>query len=241
MIYSRSGIILTHTLSYRSPTGLSFGSYPFLILHIPKQFHCKHIWRQHTAVCWRYTIISIAVSDRYARTTVITCLSALHSWFCHNGLALNSTKSESILIGTRQRLRILPPIASPIIAGTPVPFSDTIKTLGVTLDQNLTLNNHVSSLSRSIHFYTRALRHIRPAVTESMAASLGASLVQSRLDYANSIMYGMSAPNMHKLQSVQNSLTRVVLPSLRHLSASERLNYLHRLPVSYRIHLPIRP
>ena len=40
-------------------------------------------------------------------------------------------------------------------------------------------------------------------------------------------MYGMSASNMHKLQSAQNALTRVVLPSLRHLSASERLSYLH--------------
>jgi len=56
---------------------------------------------------------------------------------------------------------------------------------------------------------------------------LGASLVQSRLNYANCIMYGVSASNMHKLQSVQNSLTHVVLPSLRHLSASERLGYLH--------------
>ena len=91
----------------------------------------------------------------------------------------------------------------------------------------------VSSLSRSIHFYTRALRHIRPALTESMAASLGASLVQSRLDYANSIMYGMSASNIHKLQSAQNSLTRVVLPSLRRLSASELLSYLHWLPIHY--------
>jgi len=46
-------------------------------------------------------------------------------------------------------------------------------------------------------------------------------------------MYGMSASNMHKLQSAQNSLTRVVLPSLRHLSANERLSYLHWLPVHY--------
>jgi len=44
-----------------------------------------------------------------------------------------------------------------------------------------------------------------------MAATLGASLVQSALDYANSIMSGISAFNMHKLQSAQNSLTRVVL------------------------------
>jgi len=146
----------------------------------------------------------------HARQSLLSdCLSASHSWFCHNGLALNSCKSESF-----------PPVASPTIAGIPITFSETIKTLGVTLDQNLTLNKHVCSLSRSIHFYTRALRHIRPALSESMAATLGASLVQSRLDYANSIMYGMSASNMHKLQSAQNSLTRVVLPSLRHLSTS---------------------
>jgi len=44
---------------------------------------------------------------------------------------------------------------------------------------------------------------------------------------------------MHKLQSAQNSLTRVVLPSLRHLSASERLSYLHSLPVNYRIQFKI--
>jgi len=72
-------------------------------------------------------------------------------------------------------------------------------------------------------------------VTESIAATLGTSLVQSRLDYANSIMYGMSPSNMHKLQSsAQNSLTRVVLPSL-YLSASERPSYLHWLPVHYRL------
>jgi len=88
---------------------------------------------------------------------------------------------------------------------TPIPFSDTIKTLGVTLDQNFSLNEHVSSQSCNICFYTHVLRHIRPALTESMAASL----VQSRLDYANSIMYGMSASNMHKLQSsTQNSMRK---------------------------------
>jgi len=167
------------------------------------------------------------------------CLSALHSWFCHNGLALNSSKSESILTGTRHRLRNFPSVKSPTIAGIPIPFSETIKTLGVTLDQNMTLHEQISSLSHSIHFYTRALRHIRPALLESMAATLGASLVQSRLDYANSIMYGMSASNMHKLQSAQNSLTRVVLPSLHHLSASERLSYLQWLPVHYRIQFKI--
>ena len=89
------------------------------------------------------------------------------------------------------------------------------------------------NISTPVHSVTSVL------LCGSLAASLGASLVQSRLDYANFIMYGMSASNVHKLQSAQNSLTRVVLPSLRHLSASERLCYLHWLPVHYRIQFKI--
>ena len=102
----------------------------------------------------------------------------------------------------------------------------------------VTLDQYLTSVPRSIHFYTHALCHIRPASTKPMAATLGASLLQSRLDYANSV-YGMSASNMHKLQSAQNTLTHLVLPSLRHLSPSERLSYLHWLPVSYRIQFKI--
>jgi len=75
--------------------------------------------------------VTLSPTDMHAQQSLLSdCLSALHSWLCHNGLALNITKSESILNGTRQRLRTLPLIASPIIAGTPVPYSDTIKTLG---------------------------------------------------------------------------------------------------------------
>ena len=32
------------------------------------------------------------------------CLNTLHSWFTFNGLSLNASKSEAILIGTHQRL-----------------------------------------------------------------------------------------------------------------------------------------
>jgi len=113
--------------------------------------------------------IALTTADVTAHLTRLSsCLSVLHNWFCHNGLALNSSKSQSILFGTRQRLRN--PYTS-TIAGSQIPFSDNIKTLGVTLDANLTLNQHVSSLCKSMHFHTRALRHIRPALSDCMATT----------------------------------------------------------------------
>jgi len=94
--------------------------------------HAKHpqsvSLQTHLASAYNSMLMIHNHSDRHACTTVTTsqlpdCLSALHSWFCHNGLALNNSKFESILIGTRQRLRIFPSVASPTIAGTPIQFS----------------------------------------------------------------------------------------------------------------------
>ena len=77
-----------------------------------------------------------------------------------------------------------------------------------------------------MHFHTRALRDIRPALYDCMATTLATSLVQSHLDYANSLLYGTLAANIHKLQCAQNSLSRVILSGhhREHLSARMRLS-----------------
>ena len=41
-------------------------------------------------------------------------------------------------------------------------------------------------------------------------ASVAASLTQTRLDFANSVLIGTSGNNVNKLQRVQNDLARLV-------------------------------
>jgi len=43
-----------------------------------------------------------------------------------------------------------------------------------------------------------------------MAKTVACALVNSRLDYANAVLYGTLAANIAKLQRVQNALARVV-------------------------------
>ena len=112
-----------------------------------------------------YVALTTAIVTAHL-TRIYSCLSVLQNWFCHNGLGLNSSKLESMLFGTRQHLCNFPLVSTPAIAGSLIPFCDNIKTLGVTDDANLTLNQHVSSLCKSMHFHTRALRHIRPALSD---------------------------------------------------------------------------
>src|SRR5205809_7113197 len=94
------------------------------------------------------------------------CLSSMYAWFCFNGLAINPDKSEAILFGSCQRLRSFPSLSSVDLAGCAVSLSDTVKTLGVTLDSKLTFRPHISNLCKSYYYHIRAIRHIRSAVTK---------------------------------------------------------------------------
>ena len=94
------------------------------------------------------------------------------------------------------------------VAGTPVALSDGIKILGVVFDKNLTFDFRVSHVSKSCFYHIRALRHIRPALTDDVAKMVACSLVGSRLYYANSVLFGTSAKNLARLHHIQATLAR---------------------------------
>jgi len=89
-----------------------------------------------------------------------------------------------------------------------VPFRDSVKLLGVTLDSVLTIDRHVTEVIRSCSYHTRALRHIRPLLTLDVAKMIGHSILSSRLDYANALLHGTSVYNINRLQVAQHSLIR---------------------------------
>ena len=162
-----------------------------------------------------------------------TCLSTLHSWLCFNGLSLNPDKSEAILFGTHQRLRTFPATPSIHISDIEVELSDQITSLDVVMDSNLTFNAHIIALCKACHFHLRSLRHIRRSLTDDMAA-----LVQSRLDYCNSLFFNMSCFNINKLQRIQNLAARLALNDWRS-PIQQIFVKLHWLPIQARIKFEI--
>ena len=163
------------------------------------------------------------------------CLTALHAWCCHNSLSLNPDKSDSVLFGTRQRSQSFSDVTTVNVAGSVVPMADHVMLLGVTLDNRLLMEKHVNEVSRTCFYHLRALRHIRPAITVSDANMIACSVVGSRLDYANAVLYGASSKNINRLQRIKNALARCVLDSKAHRSSDALLHQLHWLPIRYRI------
>jgi len=156
--------------------------------------------------------IACSVSDAAsALSTLESCLASLYSWFCHTGLALNPSKSEAIIFGTRQHLDRFPRPPIIHILSSSVSTSDYMTTLGVTLDSNLTLNKHVSSVCKSAYYSIKALRHIRLVLTCDMARAVVASLTQTRLVVANSILTGTSGCNINTLQRINVNVSKTAL------------------------------
>ena len=163
------------------------------------------------------------------------CVSALTFWFLDNGLQLNSTKSEAMILGSRQGLSKLEPVASLDIGDGHVEVKDEIKILGVHLDPTLSMNAQVKSLIKTSNFHIRSLRHVRRGLTFESAKMIALGLVTSRLDYCNSLLYGTSKANIGRLQHVQSDLARVVLQAAWNASSKPLLKQLHWLPVQQRI------
>ena len=68
------------------------------------------------------------------------------------------------------------------------------------------------------------------------AATIASSLVLSKLDYCNSLLYVVPSSTLDKLQRVQNISARIVTQSSSRTSAEPLLQSLHWLPVRRRIH-----
>ena len=69
--------------------------------------------------------------------------------------------------------------------------------------------------------------------------TLVCALVLSKIDYCNSLYYGINQNLIHKLQTVENAAARLIYGRRKRESASDLLDALHWLPVRERIHFKL--
>ena len=180
--------------------------------------------------------ISFSANDSTNSLSLLSyTLDSIHSWLTRNRLSLNPSKTEFLIVGSAQQRNKLN-FSSLSFCGNSIPCTSKVRNLGVLFDSDLSYDAHISLTCRSSYHQIRQIRQIRSSLDRNTSILLANSLVSSKLDFCNSLYFNLPQKSIQKLQLVQNSLVRVVTPSVRKYDhVSSAMKDLHWLPVEKRI------
>ena len=107
-------------------------------------------------------------------------LSNIHKWLLCNKLTLNSTKTEFMLIVSRQKLSTLSESLELSIDNIPIKQISTAKSLGILIDNNMAWHIHID------------IKRISPFASPEILHYIYNAFVQPHFDYC-SIVWGSKA------------------------------------------------
>ena len=158
-----------------------------------------------------------------------------------NRLKLNASKTELTVFVSPGISRSLPSLLPVLCSDQEIPPQPGCKNLGCFFESCLSMSSHVKQICKASNYHLNKLYRIRPCLDFSSTESLVHAFISSRVDYCNSLLYGISKQNLVKLQRLQNAAARLCLqiPRKALIPSKSLLSQLHWLPVEYRINFKI--
>ena len=163
------------------------------------------------------------------------CIADVRRWMLTDRLKINDSKTEIILIGTRQQLAKIDVDTLRVGESSIAPSKD-VRNLGCWFDTQLKMDCHINKVCKAAFFHLFNIRRIRKFLNSGTTQTLVNAFVTSRLDFCNSLLYILPAYQLNKLQRVQNSAARLICKISRFNHITPVLYDLHWLPVTVRTH-----
>ncbi len=122
-----------------------------------------------------------------------------------------------------------------VVGDATLPPSVQAHNLGVIFDSALSMVPHVNSVCKCAFFHLTLIGRIRKYLDVRSAKSLVHALVLSRIDYANSLLFGVPKSLLGKLQRVKNVAARLIVGVGKYERISDHLKLLQWLPVEEQV------
>ena len=166
------------------------------------------------------------------------CIADIRLWMTQNLLKLNDNKTNILYLASPHCVKSLKTPALQMGASSITP-NGSVKNLGVIFDQCINMHEHVTSVCRAAYYHLKNIHCLKAFLTQESLLTVVHAFVTSRIDYCNSLLYGISDYNINRLQRIQNSAARIVTNTRKYDHITPILQKLHWLPVRQRIHFKI--
>ena len=137
-------------------------------------------------------------------------LDVLCTWFSQHGMMVNASKTELLMCGDRRQLLKVGEPPQIHFMGQSIPFSKTVKNLGVIMDPELSWEPHIDTVIKRCFGILIGLIHIRHVIPLNILPRIVDALVLSHVRYCASVYGSASRSNVAKLQKVLNFSARVI-------------------------------
>ena len=160
---------------------------------------------QFVRISYDTTMLAL-FSDFASYQSYLSSVVRFSSWCSNNCLHLNVSKTKEMCIDFRRNRTVFSPI---VINGVPVEQIDSFKYLGVMLDENLSLTEHVTAVQKKSQQRLHVLRKFY--VDPLLLLRLYRSIIEPLLTYFSMCCYpALSVKNRNRLLKMLNVSAKII-------------------------------
>lgn len=192
------------------PQGSLLSPILFTIFTADMPYHIKsckyHLYADDTQLYYSFN----AKDAKTAIKIINEDLNNIYEWSQNNSLALNPSKSQTIIFGTQKQYGSIIDCGEKIkINGVNLEQVNSARNLGLILDREQKFKEHINNKVKTAFFRLKTLYKIRPYIKTDLRIILCDSLVLSQFNYC-SLIYGprLNANLERAIQRVQNACIR---------------------------------
>ena len=126
-------------------------------------------------------------SQKEAIKSLENGIDSIAQWMTSNKLNLNRDKTEFMVISSKPNTKEI--VCDTLeLSNETISASSSVRNLGVIMDKNMQMDDHINQIRKSAYYYLNWIRKIRPFLTKETTKSVVHALVISKVEYYNSLL-----------------------------------------------------
>ena len=159
-----------------------------------------------------------------------TSLNELAGWCNENEMSLNSSKTKSMVVGTRQKLQKHRHTLDLKLTGESLIQVKHHKLLGITIDDHLSWQLHINNICKTISRNIFLLSKLKHVVSYEAKRAFFFAHILSHVNYVSNVFDECANDHMLRLQSLHKRAVKQVM-SKSNTSYNERCVAMRTLPL----------